>query len=78
MRVMVVMFHCEAYTAMYLRENRFHHLIFTRKKKCFRTCCFAPVIYDMRIRPEIRKNILRKSNYIFIMFLFSSQTLSVV
>ncbi len=24
----VVMFTCEAYTAMYLRENRFHHLIF--------------------------------------------------
>ncbi len=27
--------HCEAYTAMYLRENRFHHLIFTSKKKVF-------------------------------------------
>ncbi len=23
------------YTAMYLRENRFHHLIFTSKKKVF-------------------------------------------
>ncbi len=30
-----VVVHCEAYTAMYLRENRFHHLIFTRKKKVF-------------------------------------------
>ncbi len=27
--------HCEAYTAMYLRENRFHRLIFTSKKKVF-------------------------------------------
>ncbi len=33
--------HCEVYTAMYLRENRFQHLIFTSKKKCFRTCCSA-------------------------------------
>ncbi len=28
-----VVVHCEAYTAMYLRENRFHHLIFTSKKR---------------------------------------------
>ncbi len=28
-----VVIHCEAYTAMYLRENRFDHLIFTRKIK---------------------------------------------
>ncbi len=28
-----VVVHCEAYTSMYLRENRFHHLIFTNKKK---------------------------------------------
>ncbi len=28
-----VVVRCEAYTAMYLRENRFHHLIFTSKKK---------------------------------------------
>ncbi len=28
--------------------------------------CRTSVIYDMRIRPEIRKIILRKSNYIFI------------
>ncbi len=30
-----VVVHCEAYTAMYLRENRFHHLVFTSKKKVF-------------------------------------------
>ncbi len=47
--------HCEAYTAMY-------HLIFTSKKKVFYNLlfCRTSVIYDMRIRPEIRKNILRK------------------
>ncbi len=33
--------HCEAYTAMYLRENRFHHLFSPGRKTCFRTCCFA-------------------------------------
>ncbi len=31
-----VVVHCEAYTAMYLRENRFHQC-----HSCFRTCCFA-------------------------------------
>ncbi len=33
-----VVVHCEAYTVMYLRENRFDHLIFTSKKKFFKTC----------------------------------------
>ncbi len=31
-----VVVHCEAYTVMYLRENRFHQC-----HSCFRTCCFA-------------------------------------
>ncbi len=36
-----VVVHCEANIVMYLRENRFDHLIFTSKKKCFKACCFA-------------------------------------
>ncbi len=56
-----VVVHCEAYIVMYRRENRFDHLIFTSKKKVFYTCCFAERHEnDMRIRPEVRKNILRK------------------
>ena len=55
--------HCEAYTVMYLRENRDDHLIFTSKEKGilkFVVLQNITVIYDMRIRPEVRKNILRK------------------
>ncbi len=59
--------HCEAYTAMYLRENRFDHLIFTSKKKSVLKQNIT-VIYDMRIRPEVRKNILRKIYFIMILF----------
>ncbi len=54
--------HYEAYTAMYLRENRFEHLIFTSKEKSVLKLVLqnVTVIDDMRIRPEVRKNILRK------------------
>ncbi len=48
---------------MYLRENRFDHIIFTSKKKSVLKLAVlqnVTVIYDMRIRPEVRKNILRK------------------
>ncbi len=37
--------HCEAYTAMYLRENRFHHLIFTSKKKVLELVVLQNVSY---------------------------------
>ncbi len=55
--------HCEAYTEMYLRENRFDHIIYTSKTKSVLKLLVlqnVTVIYDMRIRPEVRKNILRK------------------
>ncbi len=58
-----VVVHCEAYIVMYLRENRVDHVIFTSKKKSvlkLNVLQNVTVIYDMRIRSEVRKNILRK------------------
>ncbi len=45
-----------------LRENRSDRIIFTSKKKSVLKLVLqnVTVIYDMRIRPEVRKNILRK------------------
>ncbi len=57
-----VVVHCEAYTAMYRRENRFDLLLFSKKKNVLKLVVLQniTVIYDTRIRPEVRKNILSK------------------
>ncbi len=49
----------ESYIVMYLRENRVDHLIFTSNKSVLKLVVLqnATIIYDMRIRPEVRKNI---------------------
>ncbi len=49
----------ESYIVIYLRENRVDHLIFTSNKSVLKLVVLqnATIIYDMRIRAEVRKNI---------------------
>ncbi len=47
---------------MYLRENRFDHLIFTSKKKSVLKLVVLKnvsyTVYDVRIRPKVKENII--------------------